>query len=186
MLENLLNTKLKQKLLNVFFGFPKRGFSAFELRALTRSANPFLNKTLREFVKAEVIEVIVKGKKRYYRINQHFRLYDELRDLALSPEMEMEDEVCKKLKQIPNLKLIVLSGIFTFQPRHSIDLLMVGEDINRFRLQKIMSEIEKITDEDIKYAVMNAEEYNYRRMMNDRLIRDILDYPHLIVLNTLK
>ena len=79
-----------------------------------------------------------------------------------------------------------MSGIFTLQPQLPLDLLVVGEDINRARLQRVLADIKKLVGEEINFAVLDAKEYEYRRMMNDRFVRDVLDYPHLILRNTLK
>ncbi len=186
MLENLLNTKLKERLLGIFFAFPKRSFSTSELRIVTGAKNPLLVQALREFTRAQVLNMASRRHTRFFRINPYFRLYDELEDLVAESEEKAEDQVSKILKRIPNLKLAILSGIFTLEPQLPVDLLVVGEGINHLRLQKTLAEIEKLTGQEINYSVMNTEEYEYRQLMNDRFIRDILDYPHLVVFNTLK
>lgn len=186
MLETLLNNKLKQRLLQIFFAFPERGFSVLELRQLSGSRKPAVDQALREFVRMQAVATAAKRQKRFFRINPHFRLYGEVEDLVGKEEWDLEDPVVEKLKQIPNLKLAVLSGIFTLQPLLPIDLLLVGQSIDRLRLQRILGEIEKFVGVEINYSVLDPEEYEYRRMMNDRLIRDVLDYPHMIVLGNLK
>ena len=186
MLENLLNSKLKKKLLGFFFTFPQRSFSIFELRQLTNSKNPLISKALREFVGAQVISVTSRGQKKYYRINPRFRLYDELLDLLGEDDLDVEDEVVKILKRLPNVKLAILSGIFSFEPHLPVDLLLVGDEINRLRFTDILTQIEKFIGQEVNYSIIPIAEYEYRQMMNDRFIRDILDYPHVIAINTLK
>ena len=67
-----------------------------------------------------------------------------------------------------------------------VDLLLVGDAIKRPKMLKVIAEIEKTVGEEVNYVVMDSKEYDYRRMMSDRLIRDILDNHHEIVFNTLK
>lgn len=186
MLENLLNSKLKKKLLQIFFALPQRGFSAAELKEMSGGRKGQLLEALRGFVKAQVVSIGTKRQKRFFRINPHFRLYGELEDLVSEGYLEVEDLVAKRLKQIPNLKLAVLSGVFTLEPQLPVDLLLVGQGINRLRLLRILTEIEKLIGQELNYTIMSPEEYEYRQLMNDRLVRDLLDYPHLIVFNTLK
>lgn len=187
MLENLLNTKLKKKLLGIFFTLPQRSFSIFELKQLTDSPGSMIQKALREFVSDQVISVATKAQKRYFRVNPRFRLYDEVSDLIKgSGYDDIEDEVIKTLKRLPNVRLAILTGIFSLQPQVSVDLLLVGDQINRIRLQQILSEIENWIGQEIGFSIMNEEEYEYRQMMNDRFIRDILDHPYLLAVNFLK
>lgn len=188
MLENLLNTKLKRKLLNIFFAFPRRGFYVNELRAMTMTkiSSRSISRALRELARSDAINVASKRHKRYFRINHHFHLFDELKDLAHESKQDFEDEVGKKLKTLDNLKLVILCGIFTMQTHLPVDLLVVGERVNRIKLQKILAGIKKLVGQEINYAIMGKQEYDYRRSMSDRLIRDVLDHPHIIVLNNLR
>lgn len=186
MLENLLNNKLKRGLLGILFACPTRSFSIPELKNITRGNIKHINQALREFVRADIVEAASQKQKRYFRINPYFRLYEELEGLISDQEIEFEDEVCRKLKQIPDVKLVMLSGIFTLQPQLPVDLLVIGEEVNRAKLQRILADIEKLVGQEINYTIMSRLEYEYRQMMNDRFVRDIIDYPHLVVFNNLK
>ena len=187
MLENLLNTKLKKRLLNIFFHFPERSFSISELRAMTSATNTSTAKSLREFLKAEVIGATSRKQHRYFRINSRFPLHDELNDLVSDREFEGQDDfVSKILKRISNLKLVILSGIFTSQPHLPADLLLVSDGVNRLQVQRCLEDIEKLIGQEINFCVMEPEEFRYRKTMSDRFVRDILDYPHIVILNLLK
>ncbi|MBI4050854.1 MAG: hypothetical protein HY396_02675 [Candidatus Doudnabacteria bacterium] len=187
MLENLLNSKLKKRLLAIFFGYPARSFTADELRRMTESQTSNVQVALRELIKADVVSLSSRRQKRIFRINSHFRLHDELKDLINDFETQVPgDEVVKILKRFAAAKLVILSGVFTFQPQLPADILIVGEGINSLRLSQIISEIEKIVGQEVNYTVMEPSEYLYRKMMSDRLVRDILDYPHLVLVDHLR
>ncbi len=188
MLENLLESKLKKRLLEIFFRLPERSFSAVELQAITDARKPQLAQALREFVRSQVVSTASKKYHRFFRLNPHFPLYDELKDLVLErgQTIPAEDVVGKKLRSIPNVKLAVLSGVFTLQPRLPVDILLVGDDMNGTKMLHVLQEIEKLVGMEVNYAAMSAAEYDYRRMMSDRLVRDILDYPHLVIFKNLK
>lgn len=186
MLENLLNSQTKRRVLNVFFHYPNRSFHVNELRAMELASGSTLDLMLRELARAEVLQVAAKKHQRYFRINPRFKLYDELKDLVGEQRLPAADEVSKRLKRLTRAKLIVLSGIFTLAPHLPADLLVVGDDINRRTLLKIILEIEKLAGQEINYTVMDRGEYDYRRTMNDRFLRDIFDYNHIVVTSTLK
>src|SRR3989344_1260000 len=185
MLEKLLSTKLKKKLLGIFFAFPKRSFAIPELRELAHASERMINQALKEFIRDQVITTATRNRRRYFRINPRFALYHELADMASDKNLS-EDEVSRRLRRVPNLKLIVLSGIFTGEPQLPVDLLLVGNDISRTKVEQALADLEKLVDEEINFTTMNVEEYEYRKMMSDRFIRDVLDNPHLIVIDSLK
>lgn len=184
MLENLTNTKAKQRLLNIFFHFPSRSFSQDELRAATGTRN--IAKVLRELVRGDALRVVQRRRKQFFQINSYFLLYDELKDLVSGEKPEPRDEVSRILRRLDHAKLAVLSGIFTGEPQLPVDLLIVGDEIKRPKLVKILNEIEKLIGQEVNYVTMDSGEYDYRRMMNDRLVRDILDNHHQVVFSTLK
>ncbi|OGE79553.1 MAG: hypothetical protein A2751_00470 [Candidatus Doudnabacteria bacterium RIFCSPHIGHO2_01_FULL_46_14] len=186
MLENLLNTKPKKKILSVFFAHPKRSFSLQELHTIAEVSTRVAGEAVRELVRSEVLSTGTKSRQRLFRVNTRFSLYQELEDLLSSDAKRDYDQVSKILKKLPNAKLVIVSGVFTMQPNLPLDLLVVGDNISRIRLTSLLKEVEKITGMEIVYAVMSVEEYEYRRLMSDRFVRDILDYPHLAIINHLK
>lgn len=186
MLERLLNSKIKKRLLNIFFNFPRRSFSPTELKHMTETSVSAVATALREFVRADLLRVAARGQRRFYALNVHYQWHDELRDLVTDAEQDLTDEVARKLKNIPDLKVLVLSGIFSLQPQQPVDIFLVGDSISRARLERALDEIEAHTGEPINYTLLGAEEYQYRKLMNDRLIRDVFDYPHIAVISAVK
>ena len=144
-----------------------------------------INTALRELARADVLQVKNKRQQRYFRINPRFKLYDELKDLIEDQRLSSDDEVSRRLKRLVGARLIVLSGIFTFEPHLPADIFVVGE-VNRKNFYKIISEIEKLAGQEINYTIMDKSEYEYRLTMNDRFIRDVFDNDHDVVLNSLR
>lgn len=188
MLESLLNTKLKKAILGILFGQPKRSFSVDELRYLTKGPRRQTMEVVREFVRVELLETAsAKKGRRLYRLNAYFPLFNELRDLV-SPgrRQKPDDQITRKLRQIVNIRLAALSGIFTFQPHLPVDMLLVGDGVSGTKLSRVLSEIEEMVGQEVNYTLLSQAEYDSRRFMSDRLIRDVLDNPHLVVFNYLR
>ena len=141
---------------------------------------------VKELLGAEVLALTYRKRSRLLRVNSRFPLYQELDDLVGKEFGGELDAVSKLLKKLPNAKLIILTGMFSFQPHLPTDILIVGRQIGKIRLQNLLAEIEKLTDQEVCYTLMDDNEYEYRRMMNDRFVRDILDNSHVVVLNTFR
>ena len=187
MLENILNSKLKKKLLSIFFAFPARSFSATELKEIIEFPLRQVSKSLSEFARLDVVHVASRKRHRVYRINPRFPLYAELVDLVSDKEFDQrEDRVVRILSKVPNLKVAILSGIFTFQIHSAVDILVVGDSVNRLRLNGVIDSLEKLVGQEVNYTLLSRKEYEYRRILNDRFVRDILDNPHIVLIDNLK
>ena len=49
-----------------------------------------------------------------------------------------------------------------------------------------MLRLEAELGKELTYSMMETPEFEYRYGMYDKFIRDVIDYPHLVVLNKLK
>lgn len=186
MLDNLLDSKLKKKVLGIFFALPKRSFSVRELKYAAAGSERAVSTVTRELARAGIVSVSKRKQNRFFRVNRRYTLYQELADMVRKEFDESGDIVAKTLRRLPNARLVVLTGIFTSEPQLSTDILIVGKDVSRIRLQRLLKEVEDLTGQEINYTIFNEDEYEYRRLMNDRFVRDILDNSHIVVLNTLR
>ncbi len=57
----------------------------------------------------------------------------------------------------------------------------MNERILRNRVRVLEAELGK----EIRYAAMSTQDFFYRLNMSDKLLRDILDYPHSIAFDRL-
>lgn len=185
MLDTLINSKLKRRLLNTLLNFPVRSFSMAELRAATGGGRN-IGQSLKELMRGDAVRLSTKKRKQYFQINPYFPLYDELKDLVEEEKSVGRDEVSQLLRRLDQAKLAILSGVFTAQPHLPVDLLLVGDKMKRPKVARVVDEIERLAEQEINYVIMGSQEYDYRRMMSDRLIRDVLDNPHQIVFNSFK
>jgi hypothetical protein len=95
------------------------------------------------------------------------------------------DEIVKKMKGVGKLKLIVLAGIFIKSPESRLDILIVGDRINKASLAKVMKSIESQIGKELLFSVFDSEDFKYRLAMRDKLVMDVLDFPHEKLVNKL-
>src|SRR3990172_3344412 len=67
-----------------------------------------------------------------------------------------------------------------------IDLLLVGDNLNRRRIEDRIRTIEAEIGQELRYAIFTTPEFLYRLNMYDKLIREILDRPHERLIDTLQ
>ncbi|MFT7557731.1 MAG: hypothetical protein ACI83D_000399 [Planctomycetota bacterium] len=137
--------------------------------------------------KAKTGKVVVKKKKASgWVLNKKFPLVEPLRTLLIESELIRTKDLPHRFKASGNLKLLVLSGIFVKDNNRKLDMLIVGEKMDKNRLEKVMKTIESEIGKELRYSVFTPEEFTYRMNMYDRLILDIFDYPHQRIIDRIK
>ncbi len=88
------------------------------------------------------------------------------------------------IAKLGEVKAAFLSGALTGNPELPVDLLIVGK-VNLSKLDAFLKQCKTVLGFDINYSVMTPDEFQLRRDTFDRFIKDIFDYPHLIVVDKL-
>lgn len=185
MLSQLLSSKPKSKLINLFLAHPGRSFSPTELRVSCGVSNQFLKTSLRELVKLDFLLVSEKKKSRYYQVNRHFALYPDLLNMIRKNKTYPKDLLAQQALKTGECKLIAFSGVFAGKPRMEADVLFVGR-VSPRKLSQFLQLAEKFAEQEVTYTVLTASEYEYRLVMNDRFIKNILENNPVIVLDKTK
>lgn len=78
---------------------------------------------------------------------------------------------------------VILSGSFVGDSSRPADLLVAADGLNEGRLETAVRALERQFGREIRYAAFSGSEFRYRMTIQDRLIRDTLDFPHLVLLD---
>ena len=91
----------------------------------------------------------------------------------------------KKFNTTGRIKLFLASGLFIQEWDTRVDLLIVGDDLNMNKLNLVIKNIEAEIGKEIAYSAFETSDFEYRLGIHDRLIRDILDLPHITLVDKL-
>jgi hypothetical protein len=185
MLAQLLSSKPKSRLVNIFLTHSGRSFSATELRYSTGIAQKNLKRTLNELDKMGFLTTHHKDHNKYFQVNKRFALYPELVGLLRKIKKLPPDLLAKAALKIGECKFLALTGVFAGRPRTGTDILLVGR-INPTKLKKFVALAEKFAEREIAYTVFTPNEFDYRIVMNDRFTKDILDNEPVVLVDKTK
>lgn len=121
-------------------------------------------------------------------LNTDFEFFYELRDLILKSSPAEKDRMVERLNKLGRIKLAIISGVFINNENLDpliTDLLIVGDDIDRRKLHAFLRTTEAEVGKEIKFTVMDKEEFQYRLAMFDRYTRVLLESPHEKLINRL-
>ncbi len=202
-LSKLFGSRAKVKLLKLFLFNPEKFFVAEEIKKRTGIDRRVLSKELKPFEKIGLIRVRHKksgaGKKpsrnksnsktrvkkriKEMGLNPHFSHLNPLKNLLLYNDPLTSTEILGRLSGVGSTKLVVVSGVFLQEEDSRVDLLIVGDKFNKSKLEKAVRAIESDVGRELVYALLTTSDFKYRLNIYDRLVRDILDYPHRKIIN---
>jgi hypothetical protein len=183
-LSRLFGSYARLKLLRLFLFNEDLSFTITDLVFRTKTAKDAVRKELTVLLASGVIKKkTTKGTT--YSVSRKFPHYDALQAFVRSTTNLGDSDMVAALKKSGNIRLVVLSGLFTGALETKIDLLVVGDKLEDKPLTHAMHALEADLGRELRYAVFTTEDYSYRRGVYDRLLRDVFDFPNRIIYDRL-
>ena len=183
MIDEILASKSKTRLLTFFLKNQQRAYFTGELKDQLSARN--LTEDLSFFVKNGILRMSISKGLRYYRFNKKFVLEPKIKNEMLKSSKRMQDGLEKILPKVPNLKLAVLSGMFLGSSKSECDLLLVGDVTNK-SLATLIAKVQKLAGQEITFALLSSQEFEFRRNIFDKFIKDVLENEHVVVFSKIK
>jgi len=119
-----------------------------------------------------------KRKQYYYRLDTKSDLIEPLRQLLKFDYNANVRALRKVFKETGKLKQLIFTGNLTGNKRSDVDVLVVADKFDEAKFEKLLQEISYKVGYELRYVAFNTEDFEYRSEMNDRLIRNIVDFDH--------
>lgn len=117
-------------------------------------------------------------------LNKSFTYVVPLHKMLVEWPLIEEEDILQRFKNAGKLKMVVISGIFIKEDDNPIDLLIVGDNLKKNFIENAISKLESDIGKELKYAIFENDEFDYRFKMYDKLLRDIFDNKHKVILNS--
>lgn len=198
-LTTLFGSQIRVKLLRFFLLNESTPFFLKEIVDRTRCNSAVIKKELNAFLKIDLLKkkeitkevtfnqgkktVTKKMKGSGFIMNEKFPYRDLLKNLLTVASIQADESLAKRLMAVGKVKLIVAAGIFIQNWDSRVDLLIVGDDLNLNKIEAIISIIESEIGKEIAYSAFDTQDFEYRLGIHDRLVRDILDYNHVTLID---
>lgn len=128
---------------------------------------------------------VERNKIRFYQVDKHFALYPELVAMLRKNKKLPQDLLVKELSKLPDCKVVILTGVFVGKPRIESDILLVGK-VSEKRLANTIKLAEKFAEQQVNYTIMPMSEFEYRKIMSDRFLKNVLENHPVIVTDKTK
>ena len=124
----------------------------------------------------------IKKRANGWIFNPAFKYTKELEGLLITIDTLNKETILGNFKKAGILKFIVVSGIFIKNKESRVDLLIVGNKMKKNKIEKGIRKLEAEIGAELVYAIFDTKEFIYRLNVYDKLVRDILDFPHEVIL----
>lgn len=194
MLEYLFGSKTRVRLLRLFFAAPEK---MYFVRELTRILDVQINAVRRELEllqEAGIVEEVkvpdapgeAQSVKKYYRLSQGSLIFPELQALLYKEKLLNENNFVEEIKQRnPAIKMFILSGHFTDDPKAPTDMLIVG-DVRESSVTKLIEQFEHDHRVSFRYTFMKEQEFLDRRHIMDKFLFTLFESKIIKAVDELK
>ncbi len=197
-LGTLLTNNPRAKIVRVFMFNP---VETFTVPTLAKRAGVSTKNVEKELKALEAMKIVKKGKlsihlagslKRVaakkqkvisWTLNAEFKHATALAKFVHEVSPVQYKSIVGALRRSGRVSAIILSGSFMGDPTRPADLIIATDTLNEARLEQAIRALEPDLGREIRYAAFTTPEFRYRLTVQDRLMRDTLDYPHLVLLD---
>jgi hypothetical protein len=198
-LYKLFGSPARVKLLRLFMFNPLAVFDRDSVVTRARITPETASKELAALARAGIVsrktfykEIIRPGgsatKKRKtigWVADQHYPYREQLSSFLRDTLVVSYADIRKRLRGVGTIRLLVLSGFLIGERDAGLDLLVVGDRLDGQGIHAAVKLFEAECGREIRYAVLATDEFQYRRRVRDKLVRDVMDFPHQALIDRL-
>ncbi|MDP3985771.1 MAG: hypothetical protein Q8P82_03320 [bacterium] len=190
-LEHLFGSRTRLKLLTLFLQNPEQAFFVRELVRRIGSQIHSVRRELMNLCQIGIVQtsggVLEKGvsselRKKFFKANPDFLLYDELQTLIRKAHVLVERNMVERITNLGDVKYLALCGRFLGE-KAPIDMLVVGK-LPAPSLARLLKKKESDIGFEVNYTLMTPEEFSYRRDITARFLYSVLESKKAVMVNT--
>lgn len=190
-IEKLFGSPARVRLMRYFLSHIDAIVTVESLPQITKVSKQAINKELLilkkiGFLQEMILEEFYEGKKKTSKksavcLNKSFNYNDSLATVLLDFRFIDTKEMLENFKNYGKIKLFILGGIFTRDIKSKLDMLVVGDSIDKNGIEKAIRLVEAEMGTELSYSVFETEEFKYRMEMFDRFLKDFLKSNTLVL-----
>ena len=180
-LGKILGNGARVKIMRLFLLNRNKGFKNKDVVKRSRVNSSIVRRELKLLASVNFIKKRSSASLDWY-FNSLFKYVGEFEDLLVRSDSLNKQTILDNFKKVGRVKLIIVSGVFIKNNDSRVDLLIVGDKMKRSRIEEGIRRLEAEIGVELIYAIFDTKEFVYRLNMYDKLVRDILDYPHEVLL----
>jgi hypothetical protein len=176
-LGKILGSPARVKIMRLFFLSKGKGFKNKDIVKRSRVGSDAVRRELKLLSSTGFI----KRRTNDWVFDTNFKYAKEMEALLINSGTLNTGVVLSTFKNAGKIKLVVTSGVFLKNKDSRVDLMLVGDKLKRGKIEEGIRKLEAEMGAELVYALFETKEFVYRVSMYDKLVRDILDFPHQVI-----
>lgn len=182
-LERLFNSAAKVRIMRLFISNPELTFGVADVARRTRAPLDIARRELHNLVATGLVVRRLRGRSPGFHLDTSFPLLLPLRSILKNNLLSNRKELLRRFGRSGKLTLLIIAGAFLEENEARADLLVVGDHLRKSVVEKAVRGLEAELGKELSYAVLETADFTYRLTACDKFVRDILDYPHQVLLD---
>jgi len=182
-LAKLFSSNARLKTLRLFVFNQEMSFTFAEVAKRLKLSKEATRRELDELCKSGFLRKKNVRAPAQYQANPRFQYLSALDAFIRGTTSVRPQNMLAVLRRAGVLQLVILSGFFTNILESQIDLLVVGDHLEERTLASAVHSLEAELGREIRYASFATADFRYRLGVYDRLLRDVFDYPHRVLID---
>ncbi len=182
-LSKLFGSPQRLKLLRLFLFNNDTTFSVTDAAFRSKISKDQARKEINALLAIGVIKKRTEKGSAIYQAERKFEHYNALLVFLRSSTSMKDADLMRLIKRAGSIRAIILAGLFTGSLESKVDIMIVGDRIEERTLKTVIHTIEAELGRELRYASFLTPDFRYRAGVYDRLIRDVMDYPHRTILD---
>jgi len=198
-LSKLFGSPARVKLLRLFIFNPETVYDRDSVIQSSRITPETASRELAALARAEVInrktfykEVVRPGSKKLkkrktlgWMLNEKYPHLEPLEQFLRDSLTVSEKEVKKRLRGAGTVKMLVFAGILIGEAEGAVDIMLIGDRLKENSVKQFVRVLEAEAGKELRYMVLTTDDYLYRRRVRDKFVRDVMDFPHHLIIDKL-
>ena len=182
-LAKLFGSPARLKAIRLFLFNKDTAFSVVEVAQRTKISKDAARKELIDLASMKLLRKKGSQSPARYQVNTNFEHFVALETFIRETTNVRPQDIIATLRRAGTLKLVALSGLFSGILEPQVDLLVVGDSLDERVLLNAVHSLEAELGRELRFAFFTTPDFRYRRGVYDRLLRDVFDYPHRILID---
>jgi hypothetical protein len=179
----IIGSGARVKIMRLFLLNKSKGFKSKDVVKRSRVSADVVRRELNLLASVGFIKKRSASAPEWY-FNNFFKYAEEFEDLLFRSDSLNKETILDNFKKAGRVKFVAISGLFIKNKDSRVDLLIVGDQMKKTRIEEGVRKLEAEIGAELSYAVFETKEFLYRMSMYDKLVRDILDFPHEVLLQS--
>ena len=181
-LQDIITSRVRVKLLELFLGQPEQ---IFYIREATRLTGEEINAVRRELLKLTDDGLLFcenRGNRQYYGINKKYLFFPELQQMVFK-ETGLGKKILRLRRKLGSLSYVVFTpAYFNHEKKNDgLDMLIVGEVVVP-ELELLLQEEEKRLGRELNFTIFDEKEFKFRKQRRDPFIMEVLYGKRIMII----